>query len=146
MNHKLSLGTWPIFSRIPRHHRLSSMHQISDNYFSKKRCKRDNCLNNESCSINKAMNTPSVKRQAAASHLIHWINGDAWEWVWDRFRQGSVTMYSNGYNLALMLSLDARRSVCLYPKTSLIRLEDEQHIRWKSTWYKSERMLHTVRR
>ena len=50
-------------------------------------------------SENKGVNTPSVNRRVKreASDWIHWnhyVQGDAWEWVWDRF--WSITMHSNG--------------------------------------------------
>ena len=63
----------------------------------------------------KSMNTPSVKRQRQRQGLIMQVNGDAWEWVWDRF--WSVTMHSNEnyltlrMTLPLPLMLDAR---CVY--------------------------------
>ena len=51
-----------------------------------------------------------TERQAAvAAADLHWVYGDAWEWVWDRF--WSVTIHSNGtLPLPLMLDmpLDAR--------------------------------------
>ena len=35
-----------------------------------------------------------TERPAAAADQIHWVYGDAWEWVWDPF--WSVTMYFIG--------------------------------------------------
>ena len=46
-----------------------------------------------------------TERQAAAAVAdLHWVYGDAWEWVWDQFWR--VIMHSNG-TLPLPLTLGA---------------------------------------
>ena len=48
---------------------------------------------------------------------LHWVYGDAWEWIWDPF--WSVTMHSNG-TLPLDALLDAR---CVHTLTLDFTLE-----------------------
>ena len=68
------------------------------------------CLLNQDGPTGKNMNTPSVwhqRERQIGSHWIHCVQGDAWEWVRDRF--WSVTMYFNGMvPLPPPLTLDAR--------------------------------------